>query len=624
MQENIENILKDLPKSPGIYQFFNEKWEIIYIWKSVRLKDRVTSYFRSHTKLTVQKNIMVRQIVDIKVILTNNETESLILERSLIKEHKPQYNILLKDDKNYYYIKITDEQFPKVIKTRFKTKSWKYFGPYTHGFYVSNLLRIIKKVYWYGCYGIHFFRIWNGYNLDKYIFKDNKNIEKTDITLVEIEAYYKSKISEIEEFLKWNVNHIAEELTRKMLSYAKELKFEEAAKLKTDIDSLRITQEEQIVRDFVNGNYDVINILEKYWNTYVWCIEIRNSVIKWYFNYEIENSLEEDKEEVLKTFIEKRFIDHLDEHDTATYIIPFQIHNLTGGIKTEVPKIWWKFDVLRLCYKNIYNFAHKKYLASLSAKNFTKSTMMSLLEILWYSAVNGKDIMFECNDISHLSGTHTVASRSIIENWRPNPKKYRKFHIKQLEQGKIDDFGSMKEILERRLLELLKMWNLPDLIIIDGWKGQLGSVIRIRQNFLDNLDTIYDSLDIHAYTLEQSRDIIQNLQIVSLAKQEEELFLPWKSKSILLSKDSQELRLVQAIRDEAHRFAITFNRDSRSASMKKNILESIPWIWPVTRKKIIRIFGSVGWLKAIKKEIILEKLWNKVTTILDDHGLLAE
>jgi len=622
MSEYIENILRDLPKTPGIYQFFNTSWEIIYIGKSVRLKDRVNSYFRSHTKLTVQKKIMVRQIVDIKIIITNNETESLILERSLIKEHKPQYNILLKDDKNYYYIKITDEQFPKVIKTRFKTKSWKYFGPYTHGFYVSNLLRIIKKVYWYWCYGIHFFRVWRQYNLDQYIFKNNTHREKPDITLAEIETYYKEKISEIEDFLKGNVNHIAEWLTRKMLAYAAELKFEEAAKLKIDIDSLRITQEEQIVRDFVNGNYDVINILEKYGNTYVWCIEIRNSVIMWYFNYEIENSLEEDSHEVLKTFVENRYIDHLEEADTATYIIPFAVEWLTQWIKTEVPKIWGKFDVLRLCYKNLYNYAHKKYLGSLSAKNFTKSTMSDLLDILWYTQVNKKDIVFECNDISHLSGTHTVASRSVIENWRTNPKKYRKFHIKNLSQWKIDDFGSMKEIFERRLLEMIKLWNIPDLIIIDGGKWQLGSVVRIQNEFIDNLEQKYKSLEIKELSFEASEKAIRELQIVSLAKQEEELFLPGISKSIVLSKDSPQLRLVQSIRDEAHRFAITFNRDARSANMKKNILESLPWIWPVTRKKIIRNFWSVGWLKAMSRSDIESKLWLKVTQILDDHWLL--
>ena len=567
--------------------------------------------------------MMVRQIVDIKTILTNNETESLILERSLIKKYKPHYNILLKDDKNYYYIKITAEDFPKIIKTRIKWKTGKYFWPYTNWYYVWNLLRLTKKIFWYWCYGIYFFRQWKTYNLDKYIFKNNKEIEKQNISEDEIQKFYMKKIIEITAFLKGNVNEACEELTKKMFHHAEKREFEEAAKIKKDIDSLKMTQEEQIVRDFVNGNYDVINILEKYWNTYVGRIEVRDSVIMGYFNYEIENSLWENQNKILKTYIEDRYIENL-ESDPVTFILPYKINNLFQDIKFEVPKIWGKFDVLRLCYKNLYEFAHKKYLASLSTKWFTKKTMLELLTTLWYEAKN-KDILFECNDISHLSGTHTVASRSIIENGKKNPQKYRKFHIKTLDQWKIDDFGSMREIIERRLKELIKLGNLPDLIVIDGWKWQLSAVMKIiteiKENILENTKLIQASNE-RIITENSSLEIIDNIQIVSLAKQEEELFLPGISESILLSKDSDMLRLVQTLRDEAHRFAITFNRDARSASMKKSMLESIPGIWPVTRKKIMRNFGSIWWIKARDKKEVEEILWKKVTEILEDHGLV--
>lgn len=623
MTDKIKDILENLPKSPWIYQFFNSSWEIIYIWKSVRLKDRVWSYFKTSTKLSNSKKMMVRQIVDIKTILTNNETESLILERSLIKKYKPHYNILLKDDKNYYYIKITAEDFPKIIKTRIKWKTGKYFWPYTNWYYVWNLLRLTKKIFWYWCYGIYFFRQWKTYNLDKYIFKNNKEIEKQNISEDEIQKFYMKKIIEITAFLKGNVNEACEELTKKMFHHAEKREFEEAAKIKKDIDSLKMTQEEQIVRDFVNGNYDVINILEKYWNTYVGRIEVRDSVIMGYFNYEIENSLWENQNKILKTYIEDRYIENL-ESDPVTFILPYKINNLFQDIKFEVPKIWGKFDVLRLCYKNLYEFAHKKYLASLSTKWFTKKTMLELLTTLWYEAKN-KDILFECNDISHLSGTHTVASRSIIENGKKNPQKYRKFHIKTLDQWKIDDFGSMREIIERRLKELIKLGNLPDLIVIDGWKWQLSAVMKIitefKENILENTKLIQASNE-RIITENSSLEIIDNIQIVSLAKQEEELFLPGISESILLSKDSDMLRLVQTLRDEAHRFAITFNRDARSASMKKSMLESIPGIWPVTRKKIMRNFGSIWWIKARDKKEVEEILWKKVTEILEDHGLV--
>jgi excinuclease ABC subunit C len=250
-----------------------------------------------------------------------------------------------------------------------------------------------------------------------------------------------------------------------------------------------------------------------------------------------------------------------------------------------------------MCYKNIYEYAYKAHIDSLSTKWFTKSTMKSLLDILWYKQINN-NIVFECNDISHISWNHTVASRSIIENWKTNSSKYKKYKIKSLEEQKIDDFNSMREVITRRLKEIEKIWNIPDLIIIDGWKWQLSSVIEII-----------------------SKTNIK-LQVVWIAKREEELFLPWKNKPIVLSKDSNELRLVQKIRDEAHRFAITFNRDSRIKSMKKNILEELPWFWVKTRKKILNKYWNIEKLKWINKNE-LSKILNKTQIeTLDNHWLI--
>jgi len=229
-------------------------------------------------------------------------------------------------------------------------------------------------------------------------------------------------------------------------------------------------------------------------------------------------------------------------------------------------------DLLKLCYKNIYEYAHKKYMG----------------------------LVFECNDISHLSGTHTVASRSVIEDGKKNPKKYKKFRVKTLDQWKIDDFWSMEEIMIRRIAELQKIWNYPDLIVIDGWKWQLWAVMKILENS-----------DLEVYP-----------QIVSIAKREEELFLPWEPEPILLEKESNELRLLQALRDEAHRFAISFNRDSRSKSIRKNLLEAIPGIGPKTRKKILTKYGSVNNLKDIGIWELKEYLWVSVVENLENHWII--
>lgn len=607
MDKNISQILKNLPKSPGIYQFLNQTGEIIYIGKSVNLKSRVNSYFNGKSKLNFAKKKMVDLITDINHIVTHNETESLILENTLIKKHQPKYNILLKDDKNYLYIKVTAEKFPKIIKTRIKSKWGTYYWPYTHGPYVFNILRLAKKIFWYGCYGIHFFRQWNEYNLDKYIFK-NHTLEGQPVTEQEAEKLYNEKIEEIKTFLKGDITWVIEELENKMKAYAKELKFEEAWKIKYDIDSLKMIEENQVVRDFVSGDFDVVNILEKYNKYYIGCIEIRDSKISGFFNYEIINKLEESKEEILSNFVEQRFAENYEKRKPV-FIVPFSLIDISPEVKTEIPKIGGKVDMLKLCYKNTYEYAHKKHLASLSTKGFTKKTMTELLDILWYKKLNNS-IIFECNDISHLSGTHTVASRSIIENGKNNPQKYRKFNIKTLKEWKIDDFWSMKEIMERRLKELLKLKNIPDLIIIDGWKWQLGSVVKILTDF-------------KKWLTKTDLEYIEKLQLVSIAKREEELFLPGESTSILLSKDSDHLRLIQAIRDEAHRFAITFNRDKRISSMKKSVLDAIPGIGPVTKKKILKNFGNIEWLKEHKKKDIETILGKNITEILENHGLIV-
>ena len=643
--KKIKNILKNLPHSPGIYQFFNDSGEIIYVGKSINLKSRVNSYFNGKSKLNFAKKLMVEQIVDIQTIVTNNETESLLLENTLIKDKKPKFNVLLKDDKNYLYIKVTKEQFPKIITTRIKRKTGIYYGPYTQSHYVSNILRLAKKIFWYGCYGIHFFRQGKWYNLDKYIFQ-NQTQGGEKLNEEEIESFYREKVSEIQSFLKWDIQEVIQKLQQQMTSYAEELKFEEAAKIKYDIESLAMMQEQQIVRDFVSGDFDVVHILEKYWKQYIGCIELRDSKIIGFYHYQVESHLEETSQELLQNFVEQRFAESYKKKKTS-FIIPSSLPNISSEIQIEVPQRWGKLDILKLCYKNLYEYAHKKHLASLSTKWFTKKTMQELLKTLGYKEVN-KSIVFECNDISHLSGTHTVASRSIIENGKKNPSKYRKFNIKTLDEWKIDDFWSMKEVMERRLKELLKLGNTPDLIIIDGGKWQLSAVSKVIGEFKRGLED------------EEQLKLIDSLQIVSLAKREEELFVSrktspqsspskgeeeaavisllnkeglgevwvekedwqWSFKKILLPKDSDHLRLIQSIRDEAHRFAITFNRDARIKSMKKNILESIPWIGPVTRKKILKHYGSVDSLSEHKKEGIENILGKKVTEILENHGLI--
>ncbi len=594
--KKIKSILSSLPHSAGIYQFFSRDEKIIYIGKSKDLKSRINSYFSGKQKLNFAKKKMIDKIANIKYIITNNETESLLLENTLIKKHQPKYNILLKDDKNFLYIKITKEKYPKIIKTRVWPKSGKndgiYFGPYTSSYYVWEIFKILKKVFWYGVSQEHFFRKTASYNLDKYIFHGN-------ITWSEKKIYreYQEKISQIQIFLSGNTWEIKNKIKQEMFSLAKDLRFEEAAKRKIHLDALQSLETLQVVRDGVSWDFFVIYILEKYKSLYIGTIDIVKGKIVSYKNYEVERKLEESSREVIQSFVERVWGDFSDkEKREKTFLLPQKITlSKELGISTEFPQKGVKHDLLKLCYKNLYEFAHKKHLASLSTKGFRRKTMQNLLDILWYTQIN-KDIVFECNDISHLSGTHTVASRSVLENGKKNMKKYKKFRIKSLDEWKIDDFDSMREIMTRRMKELEKLWNYPDLIVIDGWKGQLWAVMEIVWK--------------------------KRIQIVSIAKREEELFLPWRIDPIILSKESSELRMLQSLRDEAHRFAIGFNRDSRSSAMRKNILESIPGIWPITRKKILRNFWSIDMLKNVEKKELSWILSKKIIENLENHWII--
>ena len=596
---SIENQLKKISSTAWIYKFIDKNWKIIYIWKSVNLKSRVNSYFNWKSKLNFAKQKMVDLIIDIETIITNNETESLILETNLIKEHLPKYNILMKDGKNHNYIKITSEDFPKIIRTRIKNWKWEFYWPYISSNDVDNILKVLKKVFWYWVWENNFFKTKNSYNLDKYLFEWKSNTNNQE----ENKILYYRKLDKIKYFLKGNYWEVIVELRDQMMNYANNHEFERAEIVKNQIESIQILNEKQIVREWVMWDFDIVNYIDKFDKIFIWKIEIRDSKILWFYPYEIENNLKEDIETILTNFIKNNYLNSIladNESKKPILITTKKIElkeDLFKNIRSETPKKWTKNDLLKMCYKNIYEFAYKAHLNSLSTKWFTKKTMQNLLKILNLEEIN-KKIIFECNDISHISWNHTVASRSIIENWKSNTSMYKKFKIKTLDEWKIDDFDSMREVMTRRVKEIEKLWNTPDLIIIDGWKWQLSSVVEIINKY--NID----------------------LQVVWIAKREEELFLAWNSDPILLDKDSSELRLVQKIRDEAHRFAITFNRDSRIKAMKKNILEELPWFWPKTRKKILNKYWNINKIKWINQEELLKILTKKQIETLENHWLI--
>jgi excinuclease ABC subunit C len=549
----------------------------------------------------------------------------------------------MKDWKNHIYIKIIDEIIPKVIKTRIKKWSWKYFWPYTSTWYINNILKFIKKNFWYRSCNIVFensplisHKITSpptpllkerGVN-EKIILKKTSWIKIPCMDyyigtcsgpcLLKIENIekYKNNIEQIKSFLKWDTWLVEKKLEKNMLEKAKNLNFEEAEKIKKILEGIKWLNEYQIVQEWVKWDYNIVNFIEKFNKSFIWMIKIRDSKVTWFYSFDIKNLLWESIEEILIKFIENIFVENTSlptpllwkekgAWKKLNFIIPFEFkEKINNNINIEVPKIWVKKDLLSLCYKNIYEYAYKSHLESLSTKGFTKKTMQNLLEILDYKQIN-KSIIFECNDISHISWSHTVASRSIIENWKSNTSKYKKFNINTLKNWEINDFWAMEEIIERRIKEIensansdWKKWFIPDLIVIDWWKWQLSSVVKICKK----------------YWVE--------LQLIWIAKREEEIFLPWKNEPIILDKQSNELRLIQKIRDEAHRFAITFNRDKRIKSMKKNILESLPWFGPITRKKLLKKYWNVDNLVWIEKDELLKIINKNQYDILESHWIV--
>ena len=359
----------------------------------------------------------------------------------------------------------------------------------------------------------------------------------------------------------------------------------------------------------ISWNNDILAYLEKYGKNFIGLTELRNWEIVGIHNFIIENKLDEGKSELVWDFLEQYYFET--EKSTLNLITNETIREnvlidflKSKWISVENPSIWNKLDIINFTKNNILNFAYRQELGQISKKTLTKNTQTAILEKLWYWIPKKWDIVFECYDISHLSWTHTVASRSVIINWKSDTSKYKKYKLKTIIQWEIDDFKSLREVLSRRTIEAIKLNNWPDLIIIDWWKWQLSSAT----------EAINQEIKLAEWF------VFPN--ICSIAKREEEIFIPEKSDPIIIEKWTPELMLIQKIRDEAHRFAISFNRASRNKAMKKNILEELPGFWYKTRQKLLKLAWNVDNIKNTDIAEV-EKILNKTQIeILKEYGII--
>lgn len=551
MNEGLKQTLKLLPSLPGCYIYYNAEGEVIYVGKAKILKRRVMSYFnRKHDSVKV--NILVSQIDRMEYIITNTEVEALILESHLIKKYKPKYNILLKDDKKYPYFLITDEDFPRITIVRKKNlnpEKGHYYGPYTDIRAMHSTLDFLKKIFpLKQCKTPKFKdRPCLYYHIGRCMAPCQNKVSSEE---------YKNIVKQAELFLSGKQSELMKQLKDQMQKYSDSLQFEKAAKLRDSYNDLAKTLEKQkVVYENTKLNEDVISFLadEGIFAIVILMIREGRLIDKKDFIYDVE---EEDRTEFFATFFKEYY-------STLKLDYPDRIvsNELEAVGEKSLYEEWLEIlaqKKVKISYGKSAQGKELQMLADKNAKvvldNAKIKKMASIYddfnEIGSYLAeklqLKNFPHRMECYDISHIQGTNTVASMVVFENGLKKGSEYRKFKLKSTE-GKPDDFLSMKEVLTRRLSRLGEpKWGKPDLMIIDGGKGQLSSVMQI----IEELG-------------------VNDIDVVSLAKKHEEVFLPKQSDPVILPRNSSALFLFQRIRDEAHRFAITYHRKLRSKSMVK-------------------------------------------------------
>lgn len=550
MNDKLKESLKLLPSLPGCYLYYNSDNEIIYVGKAKILKRRVKSYFnRKHDSVKV--NVLVSQIDHLEYIITNTEVEALILESHLIKKHKPKYNILLKDDKKYPYFLITDEDFPRISivrKRNINQEKGRYYGPYTNIRAMHSTLDFLKKIFpLRQCKTPKFKnRPCLYYHIGKCLAPCQNMVTSEE---------YKAIVHQAELFLSGKQSELMKQLMDQIQKYSEAEQFEKAARLRDSYFDLQKTLEKQkVVYENTKLNEDVISLQHEDGILAIVIMMIREGrlIDKKDFTYDVE---EEDKTEFFATFFKEyyntlslEFPDRIVSNELESVgdkPLYEEWLNIISGKKVKISygKTPQGKELQSLADKNAKVILDNAKLSKMSKIRDDFNNIGSYLKEKL--KLNNFPYRMECYDISHIQGTNTVASMVTFINGLSKKSEYRKFKVKSTE-GKPDDFMSMKEVLTRRLSRLgEKGWDKPDLIIIDGGKGQLSSVMQIVEDMG-----------------------ISGIDFVSLAKRQEEVFLPHTSKSILLPRESSALFLIQRIRDEAHRFAITYHRKLRS---KKSI-----------------------------------------------------
>lgn len=578
-EEKLKHIVSSLPESPGVYQYYDELGTIIYVGKAKNLKKRVNSYFNKQHD-SVKTRVLVTKIVDIHYIVVKTEEDALHLENSLIKQLQPRYNVLLKDDKSYPWICITNEPFPRIFQTRNVIRNGStYFGPYSNIYLVRTMLELIRKL--------------SPIRTCK-LFLSAENIRQNKFKVClqyhikncnggcegyESEAEYIQHISLAKRILKGEISLIQAGLIEEMMGAAEMLDFETAQKLKDKVQLIDTYQAKSVIVSPTIVNTDIISWLEEDNIIFINYLHVDTGAISQAYTFEIKRKLDEPKEELLGlAIVEMRdcFKSRANE-----IIVPFLPDTSLNNVEYTIPQRGDKKKLLELSEQNCrqYKADRMKQAEKLNPEQRTVRILTTLQKDL---RLHDLPMHIECFDNSNIQGTSPVAACVVFKKAKPAKKDYRHFNVKTVEGP--DDFASMREIVFRRYQRLLEENTpLPNLIVIDGGKGQLHAAC--------------DAL--------QSLNIYGKIPIIGIAKRLEEIYYPDDSVPLYLDKNSESLKLIQQLRDEAHRFGITFHRNKRSIKQVVSELDSIQGIGEKSKNALLSHFKSVKRIKeASYKELV--------------------
>lgn len=581
--EYLREIVLNLPTGPGIYQYLNKEGTIIYVGKAKNLKRRVYSYF-SKEHQSAKTRILVSKIADIRYIVVNTEEDALLLENNLIKKYKPRYNVLLKDDKSYPSICVTNEYFPRVFKTRKIIRNGStYYGPYSHVPSMMAVLELIKKLYPLRTCNLALTpeNIRNGkFNvcLEYHI----KNCKAPCIAMQSHEEYMQN-IAQIKEILKGNTQIISEVLMKEMMSLASEMKFEEAQKVKEKYELIETYRSKSEVVSSVLHNIDVFSIETDENTAYINYLHITNGCINQAFTFEYKMRMDETKEELLQLGI----IEMRERYKSRSkeIIVPFELDMEMDGVTFTIPQRGDKKHLLELSILNVKQYKVDR-LKQAEKLNPEQRSVRLLKEIQEQLHMEKLPIHIECFDNSNIQGSDAVAACVVFKKAKPSKKDYRKYIIKTVVGP--DDYASMQEVVRRRYSRIIEeQGELPDLILTDGGKGQMEVVRQV----------IEDELHL-------------NIPIAGLAKDNRhrtsEVLFGFPPMTIGIKQGTPLFHLLENIQDEVHRFAITFHRDKRSKSQIASALDNVKGIGEKRKTALLKAFKSVARIKKASLEELAE------------------